>query len=93
MATKKVTAKAATKKTIAKKTVAKTVASKPKRAKKIAKPQSFHVFKDNTPFMTFKITEQTAYWLILLVLIFGLSLWVLNIQINTNILLDSITNL
>jgi type VI protein secretion system component VasF len=64
-----------------------------RKSKKAIKLESFKVSKEPTPFMSFKITRQTIYWLILLVLIVALSLWVLSIQINTSNILDSIHTL
>lgn len=48
--------------------------------KKTPKLKSFQVSKSDAPFMTFKITEQTVYWTILLSLITILFIWVINIQ-------------
>jgi len=50
--------------------------------KKAEEMQSFKLCKNPKPFITFKITKQALYWLILLTLIVMLALWVLNIQIN-----------
>jgi len=56
------------------------------------KPQveSFKVSKESKPFVTYRITDQTIYWSILLILIFGLALWILQIQINITDMLNSI---
>ncbi len=78
------TAKKTTKKVAVKK-------SSPRKAK-TPKLESFKVAKDTKPFVSYRITEQTVYWSILLILILILSLWVLNIQINISDLLDSIKN-
>ena len=56
---------------------------KAKVAKKVASDNSFKIIKDKTPFMTYKITDQTIYWAILFIYIFALSLWVLHLQIET----------
>ena len=60
-------------------------------SKKSSKIKSFKQSKETTPFMSFVITKQTAYWVILFVLIFVLALWVLNIQLDTLRILESIT--
>jgi hypothetical protein len=62
-----------------------------KKIKKASKMQSFHLSKEANRFLSFKLTEQTIYWIILLVLILGLSLWVLNIQLRTTDILNSIS--
>lgn len=53
--------------------------------------QSFKAYKETTPFMTFKVTDQTIYWTILFLMILALSLWVLSIQINISDILNNIT--
>lgn len=69
------------------------VAKKPiKKAKKIAL-KNFKVGKEPLPFMTFKITEQTLYWFVMLSLIFCLALWILNIQLKTTAIIDTINAL
>jgi len=91
MATKKAPSKKAPTKTTAK--------SSPKKkatrasAKKTATVQSFKVVKDAQPFVTFKITRQTLYWLILLAVITISQLWILKLQIEISALTDAITAL
>jgi hypothetical protein len=77
----------ATKKTAPKKKVAakKTVARKPKSVAQ----QSFKVAPEKYPFITFKITDQTVYWSILLILILLLGIWVINIQISISEILSN----
>lgn len=58
-------------------------ATKTKSSKISKKMQSFVLIKTSKPFMTFQITEQTIYWIVLLSLIAILFMWVLNIQIDT----------
>ena len=71
-----------------KKTPAKKVAAKratPKKTvvrKQAAADQAFKVVREKTPFLTFKVTEQTVYWAILFIYVFALSLWVLRIQLD-----------
>lgn len=59
-------------------------------SKKVKSDNSFSMLKESSPFMSFKITDQTIYWSILFIYIFALSLWVLNIQIDTLKILNSI---
>lgn len=63
----------------------------PKKARKSAEFASFKLCKEKTPFMTFRFTEQTFYWLVILSLIFCLSLRVLHIQLKTIDILQSIS--
>lgn len=65
---------------------------KKKASKKVVKDNSFQVIGERTPFMTFKVTEQTIYWGVLFVYIFALSLWVLNIQLDILRILESISS-
>lgn len=77
---KKTTAKTPVAKTsAARKTVKKTA---PKKMKAV-QLQSFKRSPRTTPFMTFKATQQTLYWIIILVLVFFLGTWVtyLNVKI------------
>jgi len=75
----------------AKKTIKKTAkkVTKVSKVKKVVhrKPRiiekSFQVSRERSPFVTFRITSQTLYWLALALYIFILSIWVLNIQIDT----------
>lgn len=77
---------ATAKKTKAKKIVPKkTIHKSHKKALK-----SFQVGKDAKPFATFKVTDQTIYWSILLLLILILALWILQIQINITDTINSI---
>jgi hypothetical protein len=71
----------------------KVVARKPaKKAKKVTL-KNFKVSKEPLPFMTFKVTEQTLYWFVMLSLIFCLALWILNIQLKTTAIIDTINAL
>lgn len=60
------------------------------KVKKAAKPGSFKVTKESGPFMSFRITEQTVYWSILLIYIMLLVLWISNIQLETMRIIDTI---
>ena len=79
---KKVTKKVTSRKSAARK-------ASPKRVKK-AQFKSFKISPETFPFITFKITEQTFYWSILLMWILALALWSLSIQINISNILNSI---
>ena len=81
------TKKKFTKKVTAKKPVAHThVARKPKTVA----VKSFKLSKEKYPFITFKITDQTFYWSVLLILVLLLGLWVVKIQINISDILNTI---
>ena len=82
---KKVTAKKATARKVSVKK------SSPRKARKVS-VKSFKVSPEATPFVSFRITDQTVYWSILLILILVLALWVLQIQVNISNILDSIKN-
>ena len=70
-------------------------AGKKTPVKRVYKPkkvqlESFKIQKESKPFMSFKVTEQTVYWLVVVLLIFLLGIWVLNIQMDLSKLLDQI---
>lgn len=72
---------------------AKVVTKKPvKKAKKVVL-KNFKISKEPLPFMTFKVTEQTLYWFVMLSLIFCLAVWILNIQVKTSAIIDTINAL
>lgn len=70
-----------TKKTAVKKPIKKSVRKTASR-KKTAPMRSFHAHKDTMPFISFKLTRQTAYWSTLLLFIVLAQLWILFIQID-----------
>ena len=80
-AAKKTPAKraAVTKKTSANKTVANT----------IPKMRSFRVSPNYPTFGTFKITRQTAYWVIIVSFIIFMQLWILALQIETSTYIEN----
>lgn len=63
-----------------------------KKAKKV-ELKHFKISREPLPFLTFKITEQTVYWFVVVSLIFCLALWVLDIQIKTSAIIDTINTL
>lgn len=91
MPTKKVSKSKATTKSAkpAKKTTVKKTSVKKSVAKKVTNA-SFKVGRETTPFKTYKITEQTIYWGVLVVYILLLSLWILKIQVDTLNIVDQI---
>ena len=58
--------------------------------KKAAKLESFKLSKETAPFISFRVTEQTVYWSILLILILVLALWILQLQIDVTDILNNI---
>ena len=84
---KKPAAKAAAKKpTTARKTAPKSSAKKAK----IAEHRSFRPSVEKSPFMTFKFTEQSAYWLILCVLVLALGAWVMYLNVKIQNIYDQV---
>jgi hypothetical protein len=82
------------KKPVAKKKTAKAIVSSPRRAvKKPAKKPSVQSFKpsgETAPFLTFKPTQQTAYWLILSVMVISLGAWVMYLDMKVQQIYDQI---
>jgi hypothetical protein len=52
--------------------------------------ESFKIAPETVPFVTFKITDQTVYWLVLVGYVSLLSLWVLKIHLDTLDILNKI---
>lgn len=52
--------------------------------------QSFKVYRNAPPFMSFHITKQTIYWTVLLLIIFGIQIWILKVQLDIAALTDAI---
>lgn len=70
-------------------------AKKPAVKKKTVSPeaqtvQSFRKCPEPQPFMTFKITQDTVYWLIICVLVFALGAWILKVQRDVMALYDQV---
>jgi len=76
--------------------VAKKVSSPAKKAsvKKSAPKQqavrSFRVSKPETPFLTFSLTRQTAYWLVLGLIFIVFALWITKLQSDIQGIYDTI---
>jgi len=94
MATKTAAKKPTTKRKTPAKTVAKTApkAKTTTRASKAKAPavQSFRISPSQQPFFTFKITKQTVYWILLLLVIVALQLWIIKLQLDIAVLSDSL---
>lgn len=88
---------ATAKKSPVKKTVskAKVAPKKPVSKKKtvVSKKVTLKSFKlaPDTPFFTVKITKQTIYWSILLIVILVTQLWILNVQLDVIQSLDTLS--
>lgn len=67
-------------------TTRKTTAKKPKTVP----AQSFRRYNDATPFMTFKFTQQSLYWLILSVIVLALGAWVMYLNVQIQNLYDQV---
>lgn len=77
-------AKKTTKKTIKKpvKRAAKKVVKKYSASKRTAPMKSFHIYKEEKPFIRMQLSRQTLYWAILLLFIVITQLWILKIQLD-----------
>ena len=94
-APKKTTTKktAATKKPVTKKAAVKKPAVKTSVATKGSKNAPMQSFKRSQPeesFFTFKLTQQTLYWLILSVIVLILGVWVIRLESEVQGIYDSI---
>lgn len=78
--TKKTPAKKAPAKKPAAKSAAARTTTKRKTASKKAQMKSFRLCRDEQSFMTFQVTRQTIYWLIIAVIAMCFTAWVLVIQ-------------
>lgn len=89
MATKKAPA---TKKTPIKKAPTRKPAATKTTVKKTQKPvmRSFKRTTETEPFMTFRLTRQTLYWLIIAVMVVGFSVWIISLQRDIMALYDQV---
>lgn len=67
---------------MAAKTAAKKVTSKHVASKKPVPMKSFHMYKEEKPFVRVQLSRQTLYWTILLAFIIVTQLWILKIQLD-----------
>lgn len=86
--TRKTTAtkKAAPRKVTPRKTTTKTTRKSPK------KTQTYETFKLSTdvpPIMSFKITKQTIYWVIIMAFIIFFQLWIIKLQVEVAQIIDT----
>jgi hypothetical protein len=82
-ATKSVSAKKAPVNKAVKSTAPKKSTSKTK-ASQVQKMKSFRIAPNEPNFVSFKITRQTVYWVILVAYIVVMQLWILSLQIQTS---------
>lgn len=52
--------------------------------------RSFQRARPTTPFLTFKVTNQTVYWLVLSLLVLGLGVWVTYLNVKVQHIYDQI---
>lgn len=80
---------ASKKKPAAKRVVAKkTTSRKPKEPKY----ETFKVASSDMPFMSFRVTQQTFYWTLLLIVVLLVQVWVLSMQIDVTNLINQVEN-
>lgn len=98
MATKTAAKKPTTKRKAPAKTTVKAApkaATKPKTTSRVSKAKtpvvrSFRVSPSPQPFFTFRVTKQTVYWILLLLVIVALQLWIIKLQLDIAVLSDSL---
>lgn len=83
MVAKKVPAKRSVKKTTHKRSA----------TKKAEQMKSFKLYQEKNPFTTFRITKQTVYWSVLLIVIIITQLWILKVELDISALTDSLINI
>lgn len=64
--------------------------SKKKAAAKVDESQSFRIVPETKPFLSFKITRQTVYWIILVMVIVALQLWIVKMQLDIANVIDAL---
>ena len=52
--------------------------------------RSFKKQPEHKKFLTFKVTEQTLYWAVLGLVVLGFGAWLLKLQFDINVILNSI---
>ena len=61
-----------------------------KKAPKVEPIRSFKRYNDPTPFITWKATHQTAYWILIGALIVGVCVWVITLTVRVQGLYDQV---
>jgi len=76
---------------VAKKAPVKRAAVTKKASASAAAPKmrSFRVAPNTPGFVTFKITRQTVYWIIIVSVIIFMQLWILSMQIDTSMYIEN----
>lgn len=87
MPTKKSTKKAPTKKAAPSKPATKTRVVKQRAA---ASAKSFAIVKEEKPFLTFRVTKETLYWVILGAVIIMFTVWIMKLQSDIQEIYDQI---
>lgn len=64
--------------------------AKSSRRAKAPQVRSFRVAPENAPFLTFKLTKQTLYWLVLSAVVIAFTLWILKLQSDIQDIYNSI---
>lgn len=64
-----------------------------RKSRPVKKIRAFQIIKERSPFVAFKVTQQTVYWAILVAYILILSLWILGIQMDTLRIIDKVNTL
>lgn len=57
---------------------------------KVEPIRSFKRYNDPTPFVTWKATHQTAYWILIGALVVGLCVWVITLTVRVQNLYDQV---
>lgn len=88
--TKKTTARKTTtaKRTPVKKATPRKAATK-RSTKKVENYETFKLSTDVPPIMTFKVTKQTVYWVIIMAFVIFFQLWIIKLQVEVAQILDT----
>lgn len=60
-----------------------------RRNQKVKNMRSLKVYKNPKPFLSFIVTEQTYYWLIIMLLLLTVYIWAILTQVDINDTLNS----
>ena len=78
-----------TKAQVSKKSHSASVKSKSKAKADCMAMRSFRVAPESKPFLSFSLTRQTLYWIILVAFIVFTQLWIINLQVEVASLIDA----